>query len=230
MSKRRPSTYKITDSLNQRQRINRLMRLMDLEAASAQFDRLTEKVEERSGSSHDLIEALLEHEAAYREDYRIDLQKRNAKFVVRKTFDDFDFSFPDKIDRKLINQLRSCDFIDQNKNILILGPYGVGKSHIACALGYEAIQAGYSTRCMTLEQIVEEANKTIDSTKGRKQKLMGLVRTKLLILDEIEETEKPLIISQDATDFLYSLVRKRYESTNSSTIFTFNESFKGWDK
>lgn len=230
MSKRRPNTYRIADSLNQRQRIHELMKLLDLEAASAQLERLTEETEQRTGTSYDLLESLLEYQAAYREDYRIDIQKKNAKFAVKKTFDDFIWSYPDKIDRKLINQLRSCDFIDQNKNILIVGPYGVGKTHIACALGYEAIQRGYTTRCMTLEQIVEEANKTIDSAKGRKQKLMSLVRTQLLILDEIEETEKTVTINRDATDFLYALVRKRYESNNSSTVFTFNESFKGWDK
>lgn len=174
---------------------------------------------------------MLEHQAAYNEDYRIDLWKRNAKFPLKnRTFDNFDFSLPRKINVRLINELRSCNFINQNKNVLILGPLGVGKTHIACALGNEAIQNGHSTRCMTLEQIVEEANKTIDSPKGRKLKLMSLVRTKLLILDEIEETEKFVNISEDATDFLYAIVRKRYESNNSSTIFTFNESFKGWDK
>lgn len=229
MSKRKVTSYKVPSSLKQRQRILALMKLLDLEAASTQFEKIIDRVDKKNGTFYDKLEALFDYEADYKENSRVDRLGRLAKFPLKKTFDDFNFSIPEKIDITLINELRSYRFIEDNKNVLIVGPLGVGKTHLACALGYEAIQNGYNTRCMTLEQIFEEANKTIDSSIRRHQKIMNLVNTRLLILDEIEAIQATSI-SSNATDFLYTIVRKRYESDNASTIFTFNESFKGWDK
>lgn len=232
MSKRRANTYKISHSFNQRKRIHKLMEVVDdLKDTSSHLEELIEEVVKRHGTFDDILEAVFDYEAKCLEDRRIERWRKNAKFSLEgKTFDNFDFTFPRKINLNLINELRSFRFIEENRNVLILGTNGVGKSHIACALGYEAIDEGYDTRCMKLEHIVEEANKTIDSRTGRNQKIMSLVKTKLLILDDIEDTEKLGSFNEDATDFLYTLMRKRYELSNSSTIFTFNESFKGWDK
>lgn len=146
------------------------------------------------------------------------------------TFDNFDFTFPKKIDKTLINELRSYRFVGEHRNVLIIGSLGVGKSHIACALGHEAIEKGIYTLCMTLGDIIRDVNNTLISTKAREQRIKNLIGIKLLILDDVEDTEKMENFNQEAMDFLYALVRKRYESNNSSTIFTFNESFKGWDK
>lgn len=90
----------------------------------------------------------------------------------------------------------------------------------------------------TFEQIIQEANKTIDSTRNRYRQLTNLSRTKLLIFDDIEynkdnkeHRERMAQFSEDASDFLYTLIQKRYESTTAgATIFTFNEAFIGWDR
>jgi DNA replication protein DnaC len=234
MSKKKTTTYKVSTSLSQRERIRQYMeKLDDLKDASYHVEQIIEEVRKRNGTFDDLLEAIFEYEATCLEDRRVTTwgNRQHANFTLEgTTFDNFIFSTPKlKIDKTLLNELRSFRFIEEHKNVIIVGPVGVGKSHIACALGHEAIENGYETRCMRLENIVEEVNKTINSERDRDQKIKKLVNIKLLILDDIEDTEKLGDFSEAANDFLYTIMRKRYES-NTSTIFTFNKSFGGWDK
>lgn len=232
MSKRKVNTYKVSEQLPQRERIRKLMEVVDdLKGTSIKLDVLIEEVKKRHGTFDDLLEAVFDDAASSLEDRRIfRWENKVANFTLPKaTFANFDFSFPKKIDITLINELRSYRFVNERKNVLIIGPIGVGKSHIACALGREAIEKGIYTLCMTLGDIMRDVNNTLDSTKAREQRIKNLIGVTLLILDDIEDTEKMGTFNQDAMDFLYTLVRKRYESNDSSTIFTFNESFKGWD-
>lgn len=232
MSKRRTDSYLVSEALPQRQRVHKLMEKIDgLKETSAHLEKFVEKIKQKSGTFDDLLELVFDDAIKNLEDARIYRCTKTANFTLRDaTFDNFDFSYPKKIDRSLINELTSFRFVDEHKNVLIVGPLGVGKSHIACALGREAIQKGIDTRCMTLGSIVKEITDAINQKRGTDERVRSIVKTKLLILDDVEDTEKLGNFTNEATDFLYTVLRKRCESNDSATILTFNESFKGWDK
>lgn len=146
---------------------------------------------------------------------------RTAAFPFRKTLDDFDFSFNDSIDKDYIMDLATLRFAEDNKNILFLGNPGVGKTHLAVALGIRATQNKYSVYFTTCHQLIQKLNKAHKENRIDKQ-LQHFAQYKILIIDEIGY----LPIDKQGANLFFQLISKRYGKK--STIITTNMPFGAW--
>ena len=144
-----------------------------------------------------------------------------AGFPVMKHLEAFDFSFQPKLDDKLIRELAGLNFLNESKNILFLGPPGVGKTHLAIALGLKACQVRKRVLFYTAEALTQML--AADDISGNLQKrLVSLARIDLLIIDELGYLE----LSKKTATLFFQLVSKRYE--RGSIIITSNKSFEEW--
>ena len=174
----------------------------------------------------DIVEALYdltELEINIMEEKRIMHSIQFAGFPFTKGFDDFDFSYQPTINKEQILDFKNLRFIEKKENILFVGNPGVGKTHLATAIGLENARSNHSTyfiNCNDLIQILKKAflqNRLDD-------KLKTLSKYKLLIIDEIGYLP---IDAEDAKIF-FQLIDARYEKK--STIFTTNVNFKSWEE
>lgn len=165
--------------------------------------------------------ALLIHDEAERRDRKkYAMRLRRAGFRGDKTLEGFDFDFNPSIDQRLIHELTQCRFIEEKVSVLIAGPYGTGKSHIAQAIGHCAVRKGYDVMFTTQSTLLAQIN-AARATGAIERKFQTLVRIPLLIIDDFGL--KPLRSTQDE-DF-HDLVAERYERT--ATIVTGNPDFNG---
>ena len=146
---------------------------------------------------------------------------RTAAFPFRKTLEEFDFSFNDSIDKEYIMDLGTLRFIEDKKNILFLGNPGVGKTHLAVALGIKATQNKYSVYFTTCHQLISKLNKAQKENRIDKQ-LQHFAQYKVLIIDEIGY----LPIDRQGANLFFQLISKRYGKK--STIITTNMAFGAW--
>lgn len=169
----------------------------------------------------EFIEGLLEEEIAYKTEKAIKYKLKRARFPYIKTLDTFDFSFQPSISKKKILELANLSFIDRKENVIFLGPPGVGKTHLAIALGVKACEARYPVLFYTARELIQQltsslADRTLDI------ELKRLVRTPLVIVDEIGY----LPIDQLGANLFFQFVTSRYEK--GSIIITSNKSFSSW--
>ena len=146
---------------------------------------------------------------------------RTAAFPFRKTLEDFDFSFNDSIDKNYIMDLATLRFAEDNKNILFLGNPGVGKTHLAVALGIEATKNKYSVYFTTCHQLIQKLNKAHKENRIERQ-LQHFSQYRVLIIDEIGY----LPIDRQGANLFFQLISKRYGKK--STIITTNMPFGAW--
>jgi len=118
------------------------------------YEALSEEAAAGEWTYVDYLERLLEEEAAARQERAIAMKTRMAHFPYQKTLDQFDFSFQPSLDRKLIKRLSTLRFVEECENVIFLGPPGVGKTHLAIALGLEAVKANYSVYFATLQDLL----------------------------------------------------------------------------
>ncbi|MCP4351151.1 MAG: ATP-binding protein [Desulfobacterales bacterium] len=166
---------------------------------------------------------LIEQEAHLRNDKLIQRRIKSAKFPVIKTLDQFDWLWPRKINQTQIKNLFRLKFIEEKSNIVFIGSVGVGKSHIATALGYQACLKGHT---VLFTSAIDAINNLIAAQHaGRlKQELKKYLRPQLIILDELGY----LPIDKNGADLLFQIISTRYEK--GSIIITTNRVFKEWPK
>jgi DNA replication protein DnaC len=146
-----------------------------------------------------------------------------AKFPKIKTIDEYDFNYPKKINKQQILKLFDLKFTEEPKNIIILGPTGVGKSHLASAIGYASCLGNIWTRYTTAIDIVNDLYASLsDSTFS--VKLAKYTKPRVLVIDELGY----LPIDKKGADSIFQVISKRYES--GSIIITSNLAFKEWGK
>jgi len=167
------------------------------------------------------IDTLLAEEITVREGRRIKAALQMARLATIKTLTGFDFSFQPSLDRNRITALASLDFVDRHEVVHFIGQSGTGKSHLAVALGVEAIRAGRSVYFCALADIIESLAKA--DREGRlRERIRFLCRTQLLIIDEIGY----VTLGAAAGNLFFQLVNARYE--RGAMILTSNRGFAEW--
>ncbi|MEI6243477.1 MAG: IS21-like element helper ATPase IstB [Acidobacteriota bacterium] len=172
----------------------------------------------------DLVATLVSDELQRRQDRLFARRHAQARFRdADRSLDGFDFTFNKKLDRALIFELATARFLQQREDVLLLGPPGTGKSHLAQALGRAAIQQGYRVIYREAHTLLEEiAEASLDGT--RKILLADLATVPLLIVDDLGMRKLPHTAAED----LLELIMRRYE--RASTILTSNRPVDDWGK
>ena len=169
----------------------------------------------------EIMDYLLDEEVRARNNSALETRMKLAGFPVKKTLDDFDFSFQPSIDPAVIKELRTLRFIHNAECVVALGPPGVGKTHLAIGLGVEAIRRGFSVYYTTASTLLEGLRKA-DRRDQLDRKLKTLGKYKLLIIDEIGY----LPMKKEDAHMFFHLVSRRYEKA--STVFTSNKPYSEW--
>lgn len=168
-----------------------------------------------------LIEILLTDEIERRGHKQLISRLARSRLNPIKTMETFDFNFNEKIPVHLIKELSSCEFIEKKQNIFLLGPSGVGKSHLAQALGHQACRREHDMLFYCTYQLFEWIYAgRVDGTRNKR--LAQVIKIPLLILDDFGL--QPL--NEGQQDDLYQLIAARYEKH--STIITSNRDFGEW--
>ena len=172
----------------------------------------------------DLISCLVSDELQRRGDRLLERRRKNAEFRdSQKTLDNFDFNFNKKMNRNLVFDLATANFIAKHEDALFLGPPGTGKSHLAQAIGQAAIQQGYRVLYREAHKLIEDlADATLDGTRKEQMELFSTVP--LLIIDDLGMRKLPATAAED----LLEIVMRRYE--RASTMLTSNRPVDDWGK
>lgn len=200
--------------------IKKMSRLKLSGMAETLEQRLEQAMKEKWSYSA-LVEILLTDEIERRNHKQLTLRLSKSRLDQNKTMETFDFTFNTKIQASLIRELSSCAFIGKQQNIFILGPSGVGKSHLAQALGHEACRREHDVLFYCTHQLFE----WIDAGQGdgtHKRRLTQVVKAPVLVLDDFGL--QPLNEMQQ--NDLYQVIAERYEKK--STIITSNRDFNEW--
>jgi DNA replication protein DnaC len=171
----------------------------------------------------DFLATLIGDEVARREQKKFSLRQRRANFRTTKTLEQFDFDRLPALNRTLVNDLAAGRYLTERAPILIVGPSGTGKSHLAQALGQCAIRQGVDTVFTTCAQLTAALN-AARANGGYERRLAAFARVPLLIIDDFGL--KPLRTPAD--EDLHDLIAERYETA--ATIVTSNLDFPEWDQ
>ena len=169
----------------------------------------------------DYLASLAEGELSQRRDRATIRRIKTARFPVVKTIDQFSWSWPKKINRMAVQNLFRLKFLDDHANIILLGTVGIGKTHLATALGYTACLAGKSVLFATAVDAINTLAAAQAASK-LKIELKKYLSPQVLILDELGY----LPIDKHGADLLFQVISQRYE--RGSTIITSNKAFKNW--
>jgi DNA replication protein DnaC len=198
-----------------------LLEKLKLEHLEAQLEAVCEQsAQQELDYQHFLARALIV-EWQGRHQRGIEARLRQARFPCVKTLDQFDFDFQPSLDRRQVRELAGMSFVERAHNVVILGPPGVGKTHLAVALGVKAVEAGYSVLFLTLESLMSRLTRA-QSENRLERSLQQLVYPKLLIIDEIGY----LPLSRLEASLFFRLIVRRYE--RASLVVTSNKSFLDW--
>ncbi len=172
----------------------------------------------------DFLAVLVAEEVAHRTQTRVQTFTRNARFPFLKTIDDFDFTLQSTVRAALLGSYLSTDFVTDGRSIIFLGATGRGKTHLAVAIGYRAIQLGFETRFTTAAQLIEDLSNA--SRHGRlHDALLRYTHPHVLIVDEVGY----LSYGPDAANVLYHVVNDRHLRKR-PMIFTTNKPLQKWGR
>lgn len=201
----------------------RTLRSLRLSGLAASLDvRLQEAAANRLAHL-EFLELLLQDELLVRDQRRTGRRLKNAGFAGLKTLDEFNWQFNPAIDRRRFDELATCRFVREHRDLLLIGPPGVGKSHLAQALGYRAVQAGFTVLYRSIFDLVRDFLQD-EALAGQKRALAAFLRPDLLIIDDMGLK----LLPRNSGEYLFEVIMRRYETR--STIMTSNRPIEDWGK
>ncbi len=177
--------------------------------------------QEKSLAYVEFLELIMEDEYNNRRDNSYKKRYSKAKLPSHKTIEDFNFIFQPSIDKKLINDCLTCNFIKERKNIIFIGNPGTGKTHLAIAIGLKALMKGYKVLFTQVSELLNNLN-AAKADNSYYQKVDYYLGHDLLIMDELGFKKLPLYSADD----FFEIISKRHEK--GSVIITTNKSFENW--
>ena len=197
------------------------MRILKLSGMVVSLDvRLTQS--QKDGISfREFLELLLEDEIQHRANKRLATRIMRARFEEEKSLEGFDFNFNPKLPTQYIRNLATCQFVERKESVILCGPVGVGKTHLAQALGHQACRAGYKVLFIKSNRLLSDlGGGRADNTWEKR--LQHYLKPNLLILDDFAMKEFTKTQAED----LYELIDRRHNT--SSMIVTANRAPKDW--
>lgn len=205
----------------QLERVTRHLTRLKLVATRERLDALLQEAARKELGYMDFLDLVLSEEAQSKDLKRTRMGIQIAHFPVVRRLEDFDFSLQPSIDQKLIRELETGRFIANGENVLLLGPPGVGKTHLAIGLGRKVVEFGASALFVPALGLVAQLMRA--ESEGRlEERLTHLTKPKLLIIDELGY----LPFERRAAHLLFQLVNRRYE--RGSLILTSNQPVGNW--
>ncbi len=210
-----------SDNNNPQARLDRDLAELKLLEIAKHYREVLDEAARKGSSMLEVLATLIGMEQTVRQQRALERRLRDARLPKLKTLADYDFNFPKRIAKAAVLRLFDCDFIQRHGCAVLIGPTGVGKSHLLAALGYVACERGYSVR---YTRVVDMLNHL---TTAQMNGLLGkalkhYVRPSLLLLDELGY----LPIDKRGADLLFQVVAARYES--GSIVLTTNRTFREW--
>lgn len=206
----------------QMSRIEAACAVLKLQAVGQEWPRLAEAALNQELSLADYLESLLNVELEARAERTRATLTKFASFPMDKTFEEYDFKFATGAPRKQLKELTGLAFIERKENVVLLGPSGVGKSHLAVSLGQLAVQKGLKTRFITAADLMLQLSLAKKQDRLESYLKRSVLGPKLLIIDEIGY----LPFGREEANLFFNVIAKRYE--RGSVIVTSNLPFSQW--